>query len=766
MEVLKLLEQGMFSCVSLHCMQCSRVVLVYNSPPKLVGEKEDRRFRAINVEVIAAHLFSGGTWTSWKARAKGNAFERTVTRKTYDSIEAFIWKAVDDLVEEQTKHAASKLQHEDVIIVAGDGAWAHRRSAGQFNYSVINLLTGKILFRQILTKSRFSQEKSKWGSNEWKVQHEGNVSSTSKSMEIIGFCKFEEWMRSLDLFPKWKFFVSDRDGQIEKYFSQAQMQSVKLLFDPGHVRKGLKKSLEKAFGISQKYRSYPLRITQWWMRILKLSELLANKDRGITLATRLTAELIEERRERIIFHFKRLWDYTVQHYTSIKCPSDCPCDYLPFYGSFLHLQSIPCPPGLLTQLPLEILLKICDYLEVPEPNEEEKDNEEESGTDHSEDEEKNATADEDETEKELDENTAADEDEIEKELDENADGDESESEQNENEDEDKNEDEEATESETVLPLPTAVEALTKLILDQKEQKKKNWDIANFGLTCKYLLACLLNFKKVSKQKPKSRSTLNTDNQKDAIKVAKLKNIVSIIRTQCPSFCHGFGTTRCENVNSVTAAFIPKRLEFWANYTHRVNWTTLAFNSESLLILYQSVFAKLGIPWENSLTARLCAIDRLRQKNTQRAKSIEKNARDLQLSHAKIARRAEEKEQSKKLAIERSLASAEYETQTEFTESEATENEREDTTGEPETIIPLKEEDLTKLKLQEVKKTAQQYQLVLSSGGKIFKKQKLINRLVQFTANPERFEMYVHKCKKRKRGGGEEGKGREKPHEKA
>ena len=239
-------NEGNFELVSFKCSSCSRAILFYNSQSKKVGPSDNSNcFRPINVSILAAHLFAGGTFRNYIKRANICEFLRPIAKGTFTRIQILYGIVVAEVGEEENKKLVSKLLRCNVIIALGDGSWSHRRSAGQGVYTVLDCSTGKIIFRHVMMKSRWAQDEKDWGTSEWKEVFKGNHTSTSQSMEIIGFNEFISWLKKNGLFEKLKYFVSDRDGKINAAINK--LPTIIILYDPGHVRKGLLKSLQGVF---------------------------------------------------------------------------------------------------------------------------------------------------------------------------------------------------------------------------------------------------------------------------------------------------------------------------------------------------------------------------------------------------------------------------------------------------------------------------------------------------------------------------------------
>ena len=370
---LKYWTEGFFELVGLQCNDCSSVMFAYNSPPKKLGTKGSSGFRMINVEAVAAHLFAGKTLTSYLKETNMNEFIKPIGNGSWQRIEDFLWKRVEEVAIKKNAALAKELKERPILILSGDGAWAHRRNSGQGVYSVLDALTGKCVFRHVMTKSRHFQKKAEWGSDVWRTACEGNHSATSHSMEVIGFLHFVDWMRDNDLVAKWKIFIHDQDGKIGSLFREKllpELKDVTLLHDPGHIRKNFKKKLTGVFGETSKYKSFAGRISRMWMRCVKSAEEKAlaswvkhakqdNIDPSIVTADSVRWKMIET--ETI---FLDLWQHILPHYTRAVCPPSCPCNYLPYLVNSTNITGTE-NGGLFSMLPMEMLVSIFQYVNDP-----------------------------------------------------------------------------------------------------------------------------------------------------------------------------------------------------------------------------------------------------------------------------------------------------------------------------------------------------------------------------------------------------------------
>ena len=219
-------------------------------------------------------------------------------------------------------------------------------------------------------KDREEQIGEKQGTSAWITAFKGNYPSTSKFMEVTGFLLFLEWLHENGLWEKWKYYVHDQDGSIASLFTDPELRKIALQFDPGHIKKNLKKKLSKAFGESKKYKAFVSRVAHFWMRCLKGAEekarvLWAEKAKAEKFdKTILSEAAIKFRIETTTKYFLLYWSFVIDHYSRSTCPRECPCNYLPYLISLTKLKGKE-NGGLWSTLPVEMLVAVFSYINEP-----------------------------------------------------------------------------------------------------------------------------------------------------------------------------------------------------------------------------------------------------------------------------------------------------------------------------------------------------------------------------------------------------------------
>jgi hypothetical protein len=223
-----------------------------------------------------------------------------------------------------------------------------------------------------MSKPRHFQKKEEWESEVWRIACEGNHTATSHAMEAIGFLNFVDWMKENELISKWKIFVHDQDGKVGALFELLpELKGVKLLHDPGHLRKNFKKKLAGIFGETNRYKSFPGRISRTWMRCVKSAEEKAlqswieHAKKEKIDPTIVTEQSVQWKIEQTTKNFLDVWQKILPHYTRPVCPDDCPCNYLPYLISCTQTKDTETGGGLFGSLPMEMLVNIFQYVNDP-----------------------------------------------------------------------------------------------------------------------------------------------------------------------------------------------------------------------------------------------------------------------------------------------------------------------------------------------------------------------------------------------------------------
>lgn len=213
-----------------------------------------------------------------------------------------VLKTIHKLWKSECELLLRELANRDGLILSGDCGWAHRRHSNQGAYTLIEWETEKIICRKVLCKSR-----TKFVNGTVKVVFQGNHDATSHSMECTAFSKCMDKLADFGVLPKVKYFVVDEDVSVLHLFqSQARLQHITVLHDPGHVKNNFEKQLVVVFGTSEAYKGFPARLARWLMQCLKRAEEEARKQVG-----KSQIDLIPVM-QRI---FLELWDKTLGHYT-------------------------------------------------------------------------------------------------------------------------------------------------------------------------------------------------------------------------------------------------------------------------------------------------------------------------------------------------------------------------------------------------------------------------------------------------------------------
>ena len=115
--------------------------------------------------------------------------------------------------------------------------------------------------------------------NEMFVYRQGDCFSDSKSMEGIGFNKLVDFLDQNKLIDYYHYFVCDKDLTISKSVREdLRLMKIKVLHDPGHIRKGMTSRLKTVLGSGQYYKQFPRKISGWLLKCTILSQIAGIKE--------------------------------------------------------------------------------------------------------------------------------------------------------------------------------------------------------------------------------------------------------------------------------------------------------------------------------------------------------------------------------------------------------------------------------------------------------------------------------------------------------
>jgi hypothetical protein len=196
------------------------------------------------------------------------------------------------------------VQQGDQLIVSADGAWSHRREAGQHEFTLMNAVEKKIVACVSVTKARYQENQ--------RLEGTGNFVGSSKSMEACALQWALEQLKDTGLLPLVTKWVADKDLSVAKILREDRRTShVLTLYDPGHIKKNLVTNIAGILGESARYKGIALRIGRFWLRLVKRAEALEGT--------------WDEKAAQAVQWQKHI----VPHYTA-TCGKDCP--HLERYG--------------------------------------------------------------------------------------------------------------------------------------------------------------------------------------------------------------------------------------------------------------------------------------------------------------------------------------------------------------------------------------------------------------------------------------------------
>jgi hypothetical protein len=248
-------------------------------------------------EVLSSTM-AGDSWTQYNKRNSVAGREQMAESTWYFHLKIVLAAVERRWAAAARDYVSELVKRNESLVIAADGAWSHRSEANQHEFTMMNAKEGKVLASISVSKYRHVKGV--------KLMHTGNYIGSSKGMEAVGMTWALTDLAHTGLLPLIKFWVSDKDMSVKKILRENPLTShIRVLYDPGHIKKNLVNNIKKILGESMRYKGIALRIGRFWLRLVKRAEALEGP--------------WEERAEQA-----RKWmQYIIPHYTG-KCDGNCP----------------------------------------------------------------------------------------------------------------------------------------------------------------------------------------------------------------------------------------------------------------------------------------------------------------------------------------------------------------------------------------------------------------------------------------------------------
>jgi hypothetical protein len=264
------MQEGEYLKIIMYCPNCENYKSYSNSSPQphaLPERPELGFFRVINLNSVTGNVLAGGSFEDYHKKKQFSKDPFFLSETAYRRYEKAVLMIVRDCEKESFDEVAEELLNRTCLVLCGDGSWAQPRNSALSTYAAVDFQTSKVVFCVVVSKDRYMMV-----DNELIELAKGNYVGSSKGMEIVGLSKILEYLKQTGLFGHFFFFICDRDLSVKKALSGPEFRHITVLFDPGHLRKTVKKLLVALFGSSQTGLGFVNRILTWWLRCLKEAE--------------------------------------------------------------------------------------------------------------------------------------------------------------------------------------------------------------------------------------------------------------------------------------------------------------------------------------------------------------------------------------------------------------------------------------------------------------------------------------------------------------
>jgi hypothetical protein len=255
--------------------------------------------------LVLASILANESYTMYEKR-KAVEGEHPVCKATwYSHMDKCIRAVNEEWDEVKEEYIQQLLLAGKPIVVAADGAWSHRFSANQHEWTIMNVADNTVILSLSVTKFRYRQNE--------RIDTTGNYEGTSKSMEICAMNDALDQLQNCGLLKLIFLWVADKDASAAKLLrSHPGSKHILLVYDAGHIKKNFIQMIKKLVGQKKCYHGIAMRMGIFWMRIVKRAEGMDGT--------------WENRRQQAVEWMRQI----IPHYTQ-QCGRNCP--HLEKYGN-------------------------------------------------------------------------------------------------------------------------------------------------------------------------------------------------------------------------------------------------------------------------------------------------------------------------------------------------------------------------------------------------------------------------------------------------
>ena len=340
-----------------------------------VGSKDGRGNSGVfelNLRSVYAHTIAGHDQTDaemYENIMMGRHMESSQWHRLVNKV----WETTILTFEESSDEVIAMIKESGEWTLVSDAGWVNRGwTAMHCSLPITWFEKQLVVHHQVLSKDVMRRGK---------VITKGNYQGSSGGMESEGLRRALRYLHAKGILALADDIVMDKDSSATKTVTEMKdiCSHLTLRYDPGHIMKSLVGQLLKLFGEQTRYTCLAHRIGKWFMRIVKQSE------------KKYPTDIPKMQQE-----FKRLWEFTISHYSQTDCKSDCPCffisdetvsDSIPDSGIFYDFDlkaKIKTTEGKQGEglVPMEVE----EYVEEPSLEADDEDDEDEEDKDDEEDE--------------------------------------------------------------------------------------------------------------------------------------------------------------------------------------------------------------------------------------------------------------------------------------------------------------------------------------------------------------------------------------------
>jgi hypothetical protein len=247
---------------------------------------------------VLSNTIAGDTWSQYSKRYATSGRPYMTEPTWHKHLKCVMTAAKTAWSQIQMEYVEGLVQRGQPVVIAADGAWSHRSDANQHEFTMMNAEDGKVIACIDVSRRRFIKGVE--------MANTGNYYGSSKGMEAVGMTWALKAVQITGLLPLVRYWVSDKDLSVARILRENKATAhMKLLYDPGHIKKNLVNSIKLILKTSARYKGIALRIGRFWLRLVK------------------RAEVVEGSWKQRAEQARKWMRHIIPHYTG-QCGIECP----------------------------------------------------------------------------------------------------------------------------------------------------------------------------------------------------------------------------------------------------------------------------------------------------------------------------------------------------------------------------------------------------------------------------------------------------------